>query len=338
MIKAADPGAIVVAPEAWGWLEYLYSGSDFQYAIEHGWNGTYPDRIAHGGADQWPWILSGLRGESARRGVRLLDVATVHYYPQGGEFSSDTSNSMQLRRNRSTRSLWDPSYRDETWIGEEINLVPRLRDWVASSDPGLKIGITEYSWGADGHINGATGAKPTCLGSSGAKASGSRRDGPTPAASTPTLKAVAMYRNYDGNGSGFGDHERARGLRRTPTTSLPSPRCGSTDNALTVMLINKQLSTSATARVRMANSRAGNEGSGVAAQRFEPNRADRRPLSSRNRRSRRPLPPQSITLLVVPQTAPQRKRGVRRWRGGAADSRATSLDPRSETLSLPSAP
>ena len=44
-------------------------------------------------------------------GQRLLDVFTVHYYPQGGEFSDDVSTAMQLRRNRSTRSLWDPELR-----------------------------------------------------------------------------------------------------------------------------------------------------------------------------------------------------------------------------------
>ena len=88
--------------------------------------------------------------------MRLLDVFTVHYYPQGGEFSDDVSSAMQLRRNRSTRSLWDPNYVDETWINDKVQLIPRLTGWVNTYYPGTLIGITEYNWGAESHINGAT--------------------------------------------------------------------------------------------------------------------------------------------------------------------------------------
>ena len=63
---------------------------------------------------------------------------------------------MQLRRNRSTRSLWDPAYVDETWINDRVQLVRRLRNWVNAYYPGTAIGITEYNWGAENHINGAT--------------------------------------------------------------------------------------------------------------------------------------------------------------------------------------
>jgi hypothetical protein len=35
---------------------------------------------------------------SAAAGRRLLDVFTLHFYPQGGEFSEDVSSAMQLRR------------------------------------------------------------------------------------------------------------------------------------------------------------------------------------------------------------------------------------------------
>ena len=67
-----------------------------------------------------------MRQRSTAAGRRLLDVFTVHYYPQGGEFSDDVSTAMQQRRNRSTRSLWDPNYVDETWINDRVRLIPRL--------------------------------------------------------------------------------------------------------------------------------------------------------------------------------------------------------------------
>ena len=64
---------------------------------------------------------------------------------------------MQLRRNRSTRSLWDPNYIDQRWInnaGEAHSAYAELGEHLLL--PGTQIGITEYNWGAEGHINGAT--------------------------------------------------------------------------------------------------------------------------------------------------------------------------------------
>jgi hypothetical protein len=154
-IKAVDPSALVVGPEEWGWSGYFFSGYDQQYGNTHGWS-VLPDRTNHGGVDYLPWLLGALRQNDTANGRRLLDVFTVHYYPQGGEFSDDVSTAMQQRRNRSTRSLWDPSYIDETWISDRVQLIPRLKNWVNTYDPGTATGITEYNWGAENHINGAT--------------------------------------------------------------------------------------------------------------------------------------------------------------------------------------
>jgi hypothetical protein len=143
-VKAVDPGALLVGPEEWGWSGYLYSGYDQQYAQRHNYPpaSTLPDRVANGGWDYLPWLLNQLRSEAQRTGRRTLDVFTVHYYPQGGEYSDDTSSAMQLKRNRSTRSLWDPNYVDETWINDRVQLIPRMRSWVNTYYPGTRIGIT----------------------------------------------------------------------------------------------------------------------------------------------------------------------------------------------------
>jgi hypothetical protein len=50
-------------------------------------------------------------------------------------------------RLRLTRGLWDPTYRDESWIREPVALVPRVRSWVTTENPGTKLVIGEYSWG-----------------------------------------------------------------------------------------------------------------------------------------------------------------------------------------------
>ena len=99
----------------------------------------------------------------------------MHYYPQGGEFGNDVSTDMQLRRNRSTRSLWDPTYKDETWINDYVKLIPRIKEWVSSYYPGTLTGLTEYNWGAEDHINGAT-AQADVLGIMGRRRHGGSMD------------------------------------------------------------------------------------------------------------------------------------------------------------------
>ena len=146
---------------------------------------------------------------------------TVHYYPQGGEFSDDVSSAMQLRRNRSTRSLWDPAYVDETWINDRVQLVRRLRTWVNTYYPGTATGITEYNWGAENHINGAT-TQADIYGIFGREGLDMAARWTTPASSTPTYKAMKMYRNYDGNRSTFGETSIAA-TTRTPTPCRHSP-------------------------------------------------------------------------------------------------------------------
>ena len=88
VIKSRDASALVVGPEEWGWSGYLFSGYDQQWGSKNGWS-NLPDRTANGNMDYLPWLLSQLRGSLVAGGQRPLDVFSVHYYPQGGEFSND---------------------------------------------------------------------------------------------------------------------------------------------------------------------------------------------------------------------------------------------------------
>jgi hypothetical protein len=308
-VKSVDPSALVVGPEEWGWAGYVLSGFDLQYGSVHGW-GINPDRTAHGGWDVQPWLLDQFRQRNAASGKRLLDVFSLHYYPQGGEFSNDTSTAMQLRRNRSTRSLWDPSYVDETWIADIVRLVPRMLQWVATYYPGTKTAITEYNWGAEGHINGAT-AQADVLGIFGREGLDMAARWTTPAASTPTYKAMKMYRNYDGARSTFGDVSvSATGC--DPDTMSAFAAVRSSDEALTIMVINKALSGSTPLTVNLAGFRYGTTGqvwrldSGNVIQRM----GDLRLTGASFTRS---VSAQSITLFVIPRRS--RKHGT----GGPGD-------------------
>jgi hypothetical protein len=74
----------------------------------------------------------------------------------------------------------------------------------------------------------------------------------TPDSSTPTFKAMKMYRDYDGNKSTFGDTSVfAGGSNPDFISTFAAQR--STDGALTIMAINKQLSSNAPVNVTVTN-------------------------------------------------------------------------------------
>lgn len=239
-VKAVDPAATVLAPEEWGWSGYFWSGYDQQWGSQNGWN-NLPDRAANGGWDYLPWFLDQARKQEQLTGKRLLDVFTVHYYPQGGEYSSDTSSAMQTRRNRSTRSLWDPNYTDQSWISDKVRLIPRLKQWVSQYYPGTKVGLTEYSWGADNHINGAT-AQADVLGILGREGIDLANRWVVPASGSPAYNAIKMFRNYDGQKSKFGDTSVSVDVANPDNlASFAAER--NSDGALTVIAINKVTAT-----------------------------------------------------------------------------------------------
>jgi hypothetical protein len=238
MIKSLDPGAQVLGPEEWGWSGYFYSGYDQQYGAQNGWS-SFPDRAAHGNMDYLPWLLDQLHQHDMATGQRLLDDFTVHYYPQGGEFSDDVSTAMQLLRNRSTRSLWDPSYVDQSWINDKVDLIPRLQGWVNTYYPGTKVGLTEYNWGAEGHMNGAT-TQADILGIFGRQGLDLANRWTTPAAGSPTYLAMKLYRNYDGQDSTFGDTSVAASVPNPDQVSAFAAT-RSADGTLTITVVNKNL-------------------------------------------------------------------------------------------------
>jgi hypothetical protein len=259
-----------------------------------------PDRAAHGGWDYLPWLLDQLRREAQRTGRRTLDVFSVHYYPQGGEFGNDTSPEMQLKRNRSTRALWDPNYVDETWINDRVQLIPRLRHWANTYYPGTRIGLTEYSWGADGHINGAT-AQADLLGIFGREGLDMAVRWGTPDAATPTYKAIKLYRNYDGRRSTFGDVSVAA-LAPDPDTVSAYAALRSSDGALTVMVVSKLLSGSAGISLDVAGFTA--QGSAQVWQLTAENTLARKTdLALSGTRLTTTVPAGSITLFVLPRAA-----------------------------------
>ncbi len=299
VVKSLDPNAVVLGPEEWGWPGYLYSGFDWQWAGNHGdYNpADFPDRSTNGGWDYGPWLLDQFRQHEVATGQRLLDYFTYHIYPQGGDGGDNVSTSIQQLRNRSTRSLWDTNYVDESWIGSVIELIPRMKSWVTTYYPGTRIGITEYNWGAEWHINGAT-AQADILGIFGREGLDLATRWTTPTNGAMAYNAMKMYRNYDGAKSTFGDTSvSASGPNPDNVSTFAAIR--STDGALTVMVINKQLSTPITPTLNLSNFLAGNS-----AQVWQLTSANTithlSNVSVSANAISATLPAQSITLFVVP--------------------------------------
>ncbi|HTH97689.1 MAG TPA: glycoside hydrolase family 44 protein [Stellaceae bacterium] len=249
-VKSVDPGAKVVAPEEWGWNGYLYSGFDQQFADTHGYDNA-PDRTSEtGGMDYVPWLLTQWKAAG-----HPIDVFSLHFYPQGGEYAEqngDNSAKIQLERNRSTRDLWDPNYKDPTWIDSVVQLIPRMRHWVDTYYyPGTPIAITEYSWGGEKLMNGAT-AQADILGIFGREGLDIATRWATPDPSTPVYKAMKLYRNYDNHKSAFGETSIAAKVP-DPDTVSAFAASRAKDDAITVMVINKQLDRPADLSLKVAH-------------------------------------------------------------------------------------
>ena len=296
-IKAVDPTALTVGPEEWGWTGYLYSGYDSQWGNDHKDWGHLPDRAAHGNMDAMPWLLDQLHKENVRTGKRLLDVFSLHFYPQGGDGGNDVSAAVQLKRNRSTRALWDPNYTDESWINSKVALIPRMKNWVATYYPGTRIGITEYNWGAEEHINGAT-AQADILGIFGREGLDMATRWTTPKAETPTYKAIKIYRNYDGKNSGFGETS-VQATVPNPDSLSAFAALRASDGALTVMVINKTPDSPAPVSLSLANfaPKGGIQVWQLTAANTIARQADVAPSGNTVRLT---LPAQSVTLLILP--------------------------------------
>ena len=293
MVKSNDPGALVCGFEEWGWNGYLYSGYDQQ-------NPGYADRAANGGWDYMPWLLNQIYQHDLTNGYRLLDYFTLHCYPQEGNVSgNDISPGTELLRNESTRVFWDSNYVDPSWINNIIMLIPRMKSWVATNYPGTKIGITEYNWGAETNINGAT-AQADILGIFGREGLDLATRWTMPPNTSPTYKAMKLYRNYDGNKSTFGD--------TSVLTTVPNPDILSAyaalrtnDGALTVMVINKDLNNATPVVVNLTNFNTAGT-----AQRWQLTSANvinhLANISLTNGVLADLLPVQSVTLFVLPAT------------------------------------
>jgi hypothetical protein len=202
-IRKHDPEAKIAGPAEWGWQAYHYSAKDVAAGLT-----TRPDRRSHNDEPLIPWYLRRLREHEQKSGLKLLDILDVHFYPMGDGIGITTSGktdpATSALRLRSTRSLWDPTYKDESWINEQMRVLPLLREWVQAHHPGLGISIGEWNFGAETHMSGGL-AVAEVLGRFGLEGVTSAYYWAGPVERSPAFWAFRAYRNYDGMKAHFLD-------------------------------------------------------------------------------------------------------------------------------------
>ncbi|MCC7479327.1 hypothetical protein IT575_12845 [bacterium] len=221
-------------------------------AVNYGWYGyetlqDAPDAGAHG--QFLDYYLQQMAAAESTHGQRLLNVLDVHWYPeaQGNGVritGDDTSAAVVEARLQAPRSLWDGSYTEDSWItqwstGGPIYLLPRLQQKIAQHYPGTKLALTEYNYGAGGHISGGL-AQADALGAFGREGVYAANIWPLSADNSYIHAALRLYRNHDGSGGSFGDLSLPVIWDDYAGYSAYGAAYSADSGALSLLLINKQ--------------------------------------------------------------------------------------------------
>ncbi len=125
----------------------------------------------------------------------------------------------------------------EQYYFGNMQLIPRFKGWVSQYYAGTKLAFSEYSWGQHGTLYGAL-AEADILGIFGQQGVDFANMWDAPASTDPAAYAFRLYRNYDGQGSGFGETSvSAASSDVSQVTVYASQRAS--DGALILIVINK---------------------------------------------------------------------------------------------------
>ena len=217
-----------------------------------GWSGWHqlqqaPDRQDR---DFFDFYLQQMAAAEKQAKKRLIDAVDIHYYSEarGGGIrviEDKTNDQLYAARLQATRSLWDPTYMEDSWITrdnlkEPMQELRRLQASIKKNYPGTKLIVGEYDFGGKNHISG-TIAQADALGIFG-------REGVYVAANWRDMTekdyiwaGFRAFRNYDGNGGTFGQTGYAIESTADPATvSLYASRLsGKGPTSYVVVAVNK---------------------------------------------------------------------------------------------------
>jgi hypothetical protein len=249
-VKAVDPSAKIMGSESFGAMEMwgCYSGTSNSIPACSDWS-TYKAK--------YDWAVAAFLGEMKARstaaGVKLIDVLAIHWYPEdmgdarinsGSVSNGGTAKDIQARL-QAPRSLWDTAYLENSWIpsamtgNKPVYILKRTKRSIDTAWPGMRLALTEYSYGGENHWSGAL-AQADALGVFG------KLD--LEAANLHTTftgylaTAFRLYRNFDGKGNGFGDTHLAVDNPDSTVLSTYASLDSKNPKLLHVIAINKSAS------------------------------------------------------------------------------------------------
>lgn len=253
LIKEMDPNAEVFGPASWGITEF----ENLQFAPD--WDqekGNYPTFI--------DLYLGRMRAKHLETGKRLLDVLDVHWYPQGNNngvspFNNGTDYETNRVRMEMTRSLWDSTYIENTWVGNDpfkveqfLPFIPKMNKHIDHYYPGTKLGITEYAYMGTGHASGGI-AQADALGIFGKQ--GLYFANYWGAVVDFVKSGFDLYRNYDGKGGKFGSTSVLSNTNDINATSVHASIDGENDSLVHIIALNKSQDSSVTVTIQVESSR-----------------------------------------------------------------------------------
>ena len=182
-------------------------------------------------------------------GKRMIDVLTIHWYPEDrangnrivniehGNYNL-TTPEMVVARLHAPRELWDPTAlrNPSAYPKDGAPLLVRLKNSIAANYPGTKLGFTEFKYDAENHFSGGL-ALVDVLGVFGREGvyMANKWD---PIKDNYAIAAYNLYRNYDNKGGAFG----ATSVRATTTHNDTISTVASLDaqGNLHIMVVNKK--------------------------------------------------------------------------------------------------
>lgn len=235
-VKSVDATAEVFGGVFYGFGAYY----QFQWAPDWQQFSSYENYAAA--------LLDRMQDSSQAYGRRLMDVLDMHWYPDlyTPVYNENTDSVTVYHRMQVPRTLWDSTYVENGWIGQWFHpqsaaIIRRTQRLINQYNPGTKLAITEFSYGATGHISGGI-AMADVLGIVGRE--GVYFASPWIDITGYVGAAYRMFRNYDGTGGCYGDIN----VRATTSDRVNAPAYASRDSndpaRLHVIAINKSFSRS----------------------------------------------------------------------------------------------
>ncbi|QDK44974.1 endoglucanase A [Bdellovibrio sp. ZAP7] len=247
MIKEQAPNSMVFGAVAYGFNEMM----SLQDAPDRS-NGEYMS-----------WFLQQMAAAEKSYGKRLVDVIDMHW---GSEARGDgyrvldetapQTAAVIAARLQAPRSLWDPTYKETSWIADDylnapIQWIPRLKDRINKYYPGTKISFSEYNHGGGQIISGGI-AEADVLGIFGREdvffaTHWDREDSPY------IYGAMKLFVNYDGAGGRVGDISVRAVSTNNEKTSVYAMQ-SSTDSSKIYLVILNKTSAALSTKIAIANS------------------------------------------------------------------------------------